>query len=233
MHLGSWPPAVLVCLAAAALMHACFPDLGPWWQLSPPVRAPVRDSASVVHVILPVSNPLQYTSRFRLANACRVRLERNFGDAVRVYVVELAYGGAAFGASETGHPQHLQLRTDSSPVWSKENLINIGVATLLPPDWAFMAWLDTDVEFDSPHTFLDVQHLLSGGAHDIVQLFSHAIDLNAAGHTAEIYSGFAYQLLHHVPYGLGGVNYFHPGFAWAITHAAYQRIGGYVAFTDV
>ena len=63
-------------------------------------------------------------------------------------------------------------------MWHKENLINLAVERLLPSDWKAVAWVDAEVEIESPTFALDTLKILNGHR-DIVQLFSHGLDLDA------------------------------------------------------
>jgi hypothetical protein len=142
-----------------------------------------------------------------------------------LYVVELAYKGQQFYITDKSNPKHLQLYTETAPMWHKENMINIGVKKLLPGDWKAFAWIDADLEFDSAHWVTDTLRVLNG-SYDIVQLFSHAVDMDAYNAPMSIFSGFGFQYTHRQKYGPGGVKYFHPGFAWAMTRQAYEQING-------
>ena len=51
-----------------------------------------------------------------------------------------------FEVTEAGNPRHLQL-TAPSILWMKENLINIAVKHL-PERIEYIAWIDTDIEFE-------------------------------------------------------------------------------------
>jgi len=65
------------------------------------------------------------------------------------------------------------------------------------------------------------------GTRDIVQLFSHAIDLDQNENIMNIFSGFGFQYARHKKYAkLIGPNFWHPGYAWAVTRSFYEKIGG-------
>ena len=89
---------------------------------------PVDD---VLHVIAVISNPCQFARRYILAREflSRMELEQN----VQVYMVELAYGSQQFYVTDKKNPRHLQMR-GQTPLWHKENMINMAVTTLLPKD---------------------------------------------------------------------------------------------------
>ena len=181
-----------------------------------------------LHVIIVISNPCQYARRYILAREFILRYSEF--DDILLYVVELAYDQQQFYVTDRHNPRHLQLRANTStspPLWHKENMINIGVRTLLPKDYKAVAWVDADIEFDNPHWARDTLHILTTGACDIVQLFSHALDLDAAENPMQIFSGFGYQYSNGRPYSKKpGIHFFHPGYAWACTRAAYEQMGG-------
>ena len=173
----------------------------------------------VLHVIMVVSNPCNFQRRYELAKQfiCRMTQEDN----VLLYIVELCYKDQPFVLTTPG-PRHLQLRTDV-PLWHKENMINCGVK-LLPESWKAMAWIDADIEFESHTWAMDTLKILNGYA-DIVQLFSHAVDMDKNELTMSVSNSAGYQ------YEKGnlptqGINYWHPGYAWACTRKAYEKMGG-------
>ena len=77
-------------------------------------------------------------------------------------------------------------------LWHKENLINMGVARLLPSDWQSFAWIDAEVEFLEPTWAQDALNKLR--THDVIQLFSHALDMDARGNTMSAFQAAAIRL---------------------------------------
>ena len=175
-----------------------------------------------LHVIVVASNPCNYKRRVILTKEFINRM--NFEQNVILYVVELAYKNEPYYLTEEDNPKHLQLRTEV-PLWHKENLINIGIKKLLPSKWKACAWIDADIEFESPTWALDTLKILNG-AKDIVQLFSHCVDMNKDGVCSKIFQSFGFQYNKGIKYTSSGLNYFHSGFGWAITRKAYEKIGG-------
>lgn len=178
-------------------------------------------------VIMVISNPCKYFRRYILAHEFIQRMNKT--PNIDLYIVELEYGNnPVFEVTEKNNPRHLQLHLpDTQPIWHKENMINMAVKHLLPVDWKMMAWIDADVEFESLTWVNDTITLLSDGNYDIVQLFSHAIDMDQNCDTMQIFSGFGYQYANNRKYGVAGINnYWHPGFAWACTRSAYDKMGG-------
>jgi hypothetical protein len=178
-----------------------------------------------LNVIIVISNPCIYATRYRLANEFIKRMELEHGNDIRLFVVELAYNDQRHCVARKNNPNHLQLRTNTAPLWHKENMINIGIRKLLPQNWKAVAWIDADIEFDSPTWATDTLKILNGHK-DMVQLFSHAVDMDKDENAMNIFSSFGFQYSKGKKYGGLGPNFWHPGFAWAITRKAYERVGG-------
>ena len=104
-------------------------------------------------------------------------------------------------------------------------MVNLGVKYLLPKSWKAFAWIDADVEFDSNSWALDTLKILNG-CKDVVQLFSHCIDMDKNENTLNIFNSFGYSFNKTKKYTQRGIDYWHPGYAWAITRKAYEKIGG-------
>ena len=181
---------------------------------------PIEDN---LHVICVVSNPCLYKKRYELA--IKFIRKMNKTDNIILYVVELVYGNENFYITSATNPRHLQIRTNTAPLWHKENMINIGVKKLLPPEWKAFAWIDADIEFDSPTWQLDTLKVLNGYK-DVVQLFSHAIDMDNNENTLNIYNSFGYNYEMGKKYVFNGLDFWHPGFAWACTRKAYEKMNG-------
>ena len=178
--------------------------------------------ADKLHVIAVISNPCQFARRYILASEFQQRMERE--ENIILYFVELAYGTHNFYLTEKTNPRHLQLR-GKTPIWHKENMINIGIQKLLPKNWKAIAWIDADIEFENSSWALDALKVLNG-SRDIVQLFSHAIDMDKNLSSMSIFPSFGYQYTKKAKYGNSGINMWHPGYAWACTHKAYEKMGG-------
>jgi hypothetical protein len=171
-----------------------------------------------LHVIMVISNPCGYKKRYKLALEfiSRMKLEKN----VLLYIVEVAYGSEDFHVTESTNERHLRIRTWGAPIWLKENMVNIGVDLLLPNDWKAFAWIDADIEFDSAHWALDTLKILNG-PRDIVQLFSHCVDMDSNEEQMRIFNSFGHQYTRNAE-----KEFWHPGYAWAITRKAYEKLGG-------
>ena len=176
----------------------------------------------VLHVVCVISNPAMFASRYILAKQFLYRLQ--FESNIRVYVVELSYGKQQYYITDAKNPRHLQIRGEHA-LWHKENMVNIGVKKLLPKDWKAMAWIDMDVEFENNTWALDTLKILNGHR-DIVQLYSHCIDMDKDESAMNVFSSFGFQYDKKQKYCINVKNFWHPGYAWAITRKAYDRIGG-------
>ena len=188
------------------------------------IKEAIRNNERIedkLNVIIVVYNSCLYTSRYILAKEFIMRLELE--SDINLYIVELAYGDQAYVITSENNKNHLQLRTES-PLWHKENLINLGVKYLLPKTWKAFAWIDADIEFDSYHWVSDTLRILNGTA-EIVQLFSHCDDLHDNNTINTITCGFCYQYTKNKNIGSNYL-YRNPGIAWGITRDAYHKIDG-------
>jgi hypothetical protein len=176
-----------------------------------------------LHVIAVISNPCLFARRYILMKEFINRIEQEETN-VELYIVELAYGNQEFIITEKSNKKHLQLRTEC-PIWHKENMINLGVKKLLPKTWRAFAWIDADIEFENATWALDTLKILNG-CKDIVQIFSHAVDMSRNKHTMSVFNSAGYQKTKGLPLSYISPNLWHPGFAWAITRKAYEKIGG-------
>lgn len=177
---------------------------------------------SHLNVIVVMSNPCHFRRRAQLAR----EFIRRYSDfpGVHLYVAELRYDTRPFEITSSDNPKHLQLSA-TTPLWHKENLVNVAVAKLLPHDWRCFAWIDADIEFESASWVYDTLCILNGHK-DIVQLWSHCDDMDKTGHTMKIFQSFGHQYTFGRLYASSGPNLWHPGYAWAMTRGAYEKIGG-------
>lgn len=188
------------------------------------VRFEKRTDIVYLDVVAVVSNPVQYNSRYRLYNEFCERMRKE--PQVRLFTVELQHRNKPFVTDAS-----LKLRT-SDEVWHKENMINVAV-NHLPANWEYMAWIDADVEFQRKdwvaETLRQLQH------YDIVQLFSHAVDLGPNGETMDIHNGFCYQWVQNLmgedaPRAQPYKKFHHTGYAFAMKAETYDNLGGLMEF---
>jgi hypothetical protein len=57
-------------------------------------------------------------------------------------------------------------------------------------------------------------------------VYSHALDMNRDETNINIFNSFGYSYTKNKKYTTKGIDYWHPGFGWAITRKAYEKIGG-------
>lgn len=175
-----------------------------------------------LHVICVTSNPALFARRYILAREFIHRME-NEKDVI-LYVVELAYNNQKYYITDSKNPRHLRLTCEHA-LWHKENMINIGVKRLLPKNWKAFAWIDADIEFENTTWASDTLKILNGYK-DIVQLFSHAVDMDIDESAMRIFSSFSFQHEKNQKFNKNDVNFWHPGYSWAMTRKAYERVGG-------
>ncbi len=198
---------------------------------------------SKFHVITMVSNPVRYSSRYRLYR----KFSRHMLDAkVNFWTVELQLGDRPFAVTDSCNPFHIQLR-HWDEIWHKENALNIALSKL-PDDWETVAWIDSDIEFvqknwgeEENHTETFHEHhdwvtetLHQLQVHKVVQMFETAIDLGPTGQALSVHQSFMSEYCKN---GFGfpekrkndaGKYYqeFHPGYCWAARREAIDDMGG-------
>lgn len=182
------------------------------------------------YVITVISNPIRYKSRYNLYQKFRQHVLDLGG---KLITVELAFGNRGFQITDRDNPFHVQLRTDQE-LWHKENAINVGINYLsqLDPDWQYVAWIDADIHFSRNDIFLETIQQLQH--YEIVQMFSHAIDLNPNEEPIATHNGFMWSYLQNDRYppqgpGQGGYynqskGFWHPGYAWAAKRRALDKL---------
>jgi hypothetical protein len=174
----------------------------------------------VLYVIAVVSNPARFDKRYQLFKEFCKRMENE--KQVKLIRVELQQGHRPFITNS-----EIRLKTDHE-LWYKENLINIGVSKL-PKNWKYMAWIDTDVEFQNKKWVQETIDQLQ--TYKVVQLFSHCVDMGIRTEAMHVHIGFMYQYCNGETWKeprYGGT--WHPGYAWAITREAFNSIGGLMDF---
>jgi hypothetical protein len=178
------------------------------------------NAAAVLDVVIVVSNPVMYHRRYQLFEEFIRRYKTH--SRVRMHTTELQQGNKPYATSA----EH-KFRTKHE-IWHKENLINL-VVQRLPKDWKYLAWIDSDIEFHNANwvedTISQLQH------YKVVQLFSHAIDMGPDDEAMNTFESFGYRFARGLGYTRPGYGKFsHPGYAWAMTRRAYNKVGGLVDF---
>lgn len=192
-----------------------------------PIREYIRFNNPIedkLNVIIVMSNVCGFRKRVQLAKEFILRM--NYEKYVELFIVELAYdNNPVFEITTANNKNHLQLRT-KDVLWHKENMINIAVWKLLPENWKAFAWIDSDIEFENESWAIDTLKLLN--SLDVIQLFSHYNHLNKDKTTLLMNSSFGYQYIKKNKFCFNArtPNFWHPGFAWAMTRKTFQRIRG-------
>jgi hypothetical protein len=86
-----------------------------------------------LNVIIVISNPCLYAKRYKLLNEFVKRIEEE-EEYVNLFIVEMIYNNQKFIVTNKNNKNHLQLKTET-PIWHKENMINLAVKQLLPTTW--------------------------------------------------------------------------------------------------
>ena len=181
---------------------------------------PIEDKLNVIIVI---SNPCLYAKRYILLKEFVKRIEEE-EEFVNLFIVEMIYNNQKFIITDKKNKNHLQLKTDT-PIWHKENMVNLAVKNLLPSNYKAFAWIDADIEFENNSWALDTLKILNGSK-DVVQLFSHCVDMSSENTNLNIFNSFGYSFNKNKKYTTKSNDYWHPGYAWAITRKAFEKIGG-------
>ena len=176
-----------------------------------------------LNVIIVISNPCLYAKRYILLKEFVKRIEEE-EEHVNLFIVEMIYENQKFIVTDKKNKNHLQVKTDV-PIWHKENMINLAVKYLLPSNYKAFAWVDADVEFENNYWAMDTLKILNG-CKDVVQLFSHCVDMSNENTNLNIFNSFGYSFNKEKKFTTKGQDYWHPGYAWAITKKAYDKIGG-------
>lgn len=180
-----------------------------------------RPPQETLYVILPYFNFCGFKRRRELFLEF---VERYKHEPLTKLVVVEAMGPAPLGRIKG--VKHLTFRSKST-VWLKENLINLGVESL-PRSWKYMAWIDADLEFLNQNWVRSTLFELQDA--DVVQMWRSAINLGPNGETVKTDKSFAYMFVGSQTQWSPTDKYgfWHPGYAWACTRSAYDRMGGLV-----
>lgn len=173
-----------------------------------------------------VSNPCLYASRYKLYEQFKEELAY---EGATLWTIEVQTGDRKHQVTTSDKNHHIQLWTSALPgeLWHKENALNVGLAHLIrhAPDARYIGWIDADIKFEPgivAETVRALQHW------DIVQMWSHAIDLGPNNETVgSVHKSYMYCHWHNIQtedkagYLIGG----HPGWAWAARREALNKIG--------
>ena len=128
-----------------------------------------------LNVICVISNPCNYKRRIILAKIFIEHMLKTKN--VNLFIVECIYPklNQTYQITDSNNPNHLQLTADTI-LWTKENMINIAVAKLLPPDYKAFAFLDADLHFMNTNWADETLKALKSC--DILQPFLNGYNLN-------------------------------------------------------
>ena len=168
-----------------------------------------------IYVILPYFNFCGFKRREKLF------LE--FVERMKEYPVSMVVVSA--GGLPACLPVYKHIEVEyKDQIWVKENLINMAIRRL-PKNWKYVAWIDADISFVNENWVEDTIRELQNN--DVVQLFRSAIHLGPEQEVLKTDKSFGFM------YKSGSVysktdkyGFWHPGFAWACTKKAYQKMGG-------
>jgi len=186
---------------------------------SPPHTPRSKALDAPLHVLTAISNPVRYSSRYRLFADFAKRVQDAGGI---LHVAEAAFGERPHEIHAPA-AHHLQLRT-SHELWHKENLLNLLVQRL-PSDWKYCAWVDADVAFARPDWVGETVHQLQH--YSVVQMFNVAHDLGPDFTPFSTRRSFAASYLEGAKRSRGYGDW-HPGYAWGWRRDAIEAVGGFI-----
>ena len=180
-----------------------------------------RSPQEPLYVILPYFNFCGFKRRRNLFIEFVKQIQGTKG--IRVVVSE------ALGPNplpNMGTFDNFGFETDS-PVWLKENLINMAIRRL-PKGWKYVAWIDADITFLNQNWVRETLAELE--SYDIVQLFQTCVNLGPKSEALKIDKSFGY--MHRdsgTPYVVSArYGFWHPGYAWACTRKAWLQMDGLI-----
>jgi hypothetical protein len=177
---------------------------------------------------LPSDSSRESELRYKLFKEFQERMINDEPDVI-LYTVELAFGDQPFLVTNDLNCRHLQLRTNT-PLWYRENLMNLGIKHLLPPDWKTVAWIDGDIEFNSLSWARDTLKILNGTC-DLVHLYTHCNFLldkfdGESPYVKNVFSSFGFnqqkEYKFKPPHPYEFLQHWHSGFAIACTRQVYE-----------
>ena len=177
--------------------------------------------AEDLHVVTAIANPLRWESRVRLYREFEQHM---LNSGVRLTTVECTFGDRPFVLADNPEVCHVAVRARSM-VWTKENLLNVGIARL-PLDWKYVAWIDADISFRRPDWAIETVQALQ--QYDVVQPWADCYDLGPRGEHLLAHKSFCKQWINQEPVGSGPYQFAHPGYAWAATRDALNHLGGLI-----
>ena len=172
-----------------------------------------------LYVVLPYFNYCGFRKRRQLFIDFVERYKNHKGIKI---VISEAVGPAPL--PRLGVFRHIKFRAHS-PLWIKENLINLAIKDL-PADWKYMAWIDADIVFMSADWVEDAIEELQ--VSDFVHLWQTAVNMGQFGEAMKIDKSFGYMHAKsgHTYNPTDKYGFWHPGYAWAARRSAIDHLGG-------
>lgn len=116
------------------------------------------------------------------------------------------------------NPRMYQKLYTEFPLFHKENLINYAIANMLPRDWKYVAWIDSDLTIhQNDWAQTAISNFQQSEGPRIIQIFEKSFDLGPNGERLAILPSFTA-----VNNGYNG----HSGYGWACNRQAYEQING-------
>ncbi len=177
-------------------------------------------SSGELAVIASYFNPCGYQSRKKNLDIFLQHLKR---DRIHLFLAELAFPSQEFVVSSCDPDVTTFRFRAESVLWHKERLLNL-VVERLPARYTKVAWLDTDILFNTSTWFEQASERLD--TYPLIQLFQSALQLDNDGNPIGNVSGRAW----HVAQGKPTAFKFHrshtwPGLAWAARRELLSRHG--------
>ncbi len=200
-------------------------------------RKPDMREDNTLHVIGIVSNAAGWHARLRLFR--RWRYEMLHTKNVKLYVIEGIYGDfQGECAPEEGQEyEYMSVNLDDSEIWLKENLQNIAVKNMLPPNWKYLCLSDTDIHFRNHHWAHQAIKQLQ--TYEVIQPWSHGTALLADG-AARLPTDPSFCHLsatdQKIEWGrnknklLDGYQYGHCGYCWCYTRFFWENVLQFIDF---
>lgn len=198
------------------------------------ITHPELRGENTLHIVGVVSNAVRFHSRYRLAREWikEMAVTKN----VTLHVVEAAFGDRCLELKELCDElgvDFMSVRTNSE-IWIKENMINIGMRSVLVryPTAKYLGWVDADVFFRDPNWAQETMHQLQH--FPVVQPWSDCADLGFQGNILQHFKSFGIQHQRRVPKqkhpNQKEYQYAHSGFAWCCTRQFFEAIEGLMDF---
>ena len=128
----------------------------------------------------------------------------------------------------TSGVNYVQVR-NHTPLWNKENLMNLGLASVATKfsDFEYVAFLDADITFRNAAWASETVHALQ--QYQVIQPWAKCLDLGPNNELLYTWNSFASQVVQGQPLKATAdpnYAYAHTGFGWAYRRQALEWVGG-------